>query len=1083
VVPVDRQGHRQMAYQIAAAVKGIDPRARPALWDSGRVDSVENAHVRWGGADLPPFSALIWTVRVWDENGDLSPWAEPSELTAGPFCSDDWTGQWIGIPPTHAARLTFTVPEVPVRAYLHFAGHGLLRVVLNGFTVNPDSQEPSSTTLSRSVSRSYDVTDQLGVGDQVLALVAGIGHYAQALTDVRAIAQLVLENADGQLTVVGTNKDWKTGPTSVIHDVPFRLEERDARRSDSWTDPGFPTDDWEAVSVLHPEIAVTPDAGPPVIVVEEIEGRRMRPDRLVFDLGRNVAARSRVSIGDAREGTRVVVVHGEKIGRDGYVDTLNIRLPWDRDQERQLVALTCVEGRNVVEPWFAVHGFRYVEVRGLPADAEVAVTARVLHSDLEQTGEFSSDDPLLDQLVAMAVAGQRNNTHAHPEDCPTREQAGWTGDASASAEAAFSHLDMSGVYRHWLGDVVADQRPDGGILGVSPELLGELELQPADPVWGAAMTELPWQQWFSNGDLDLVAENLTAMRNWCDWQVGTVEDGVVRRTAISFGADWLAPERTPAVLLQTAAVLVSLRALAEMEAGLGNERESNRRRAQADELLTSAQNALGDPATGNWANGSQGALARAVASGLADPAQERSALDRIRADMHSRGDRVSTGFSATQSLVRVLGRSADGNEALLRAVHQGEQPGIGSMLVDGPGTFWETWWIDDQNAGVASLDHIGLAAPFAAWAWTAVAGLTPESPGWRRFRIAPWLIGPIRQVSFSRRTVRGLIRFEATVTGGELSATVAVPTGTTAVLALPGEGLLVDGRSPEEHAFARWDGTDLLLDPGQYRLQTGNVPRHKAKPAIGGLDDVPIGVGTVTSIFLPDADDDWTVAIGQGWSATLEPGGLRVTPPVGTAPNATAEVTVSRRDRVARRIARATVGGGWPTDARAGWIPPDGGAAEVISGPYLCEPVYHGPIPGDVLAISTASLAPGQSAWTRLVLPQPADLGAAEFISAELDLCFPDVVGRRVLPTLRVTSADGTERDATIRPLPVAWNRVSVDVADWPGRTSVVELAVGLRWLDEPESARGGYRPLDGAESALHVRLGNVRWTSAPRTW
>lgn len=1085
VLPVVRQGQLQVAYQVVAAAGDGDPRVDADRWDSGRVESQENAYVQWGGERLPAHSLTRWTVRVWDEAGEVSGWADPVELVTGPFTAADWTASWIKIASTHAARTVFTLPSKPVRAHLHLAGHGVVRTVLSGRTVNPDSCDPSSTALTRVVSRSYDVTAELRAGPQVFALVGGLGHYGHVLPAARVIAELVVQLPDGSVLRIGTNESWTHGPTSMVHDVPFYLEERDARITDDWANSQF-DQLWPQVgSADFPHITITPDAGPPVIVVQELPAPPIGVGRLVFDVGQNIAGRSRVEIIGAVPGTRIDVVHGEKLDPQGQVDTLNIRLPWDRDRERQVVALTCAGGVDVIEPWFAVHGFRYVQVRGLPADADVTVTARVLHSDIAQTGRFASDDAKLDQLVTMAVAGQRNNTHGHPEDCPTREQAGWTGDAAVSAEAALSHLDMAGVYRNWLADVIADQRPDGGIPGVSPALQGEAETQPSDPVWGAAMTEIPRQLWRHTGDPDLILTNLSAMRAWCDYQLGTVEGGVVQHAGISFGADWLAPERTPPMLLQTAAVIKSLRALAELEAAAGNSEQSARRTTEADDLTRSARAVLRDPATEGWANNSQGALAAALASGLAEPEEQRSISDRIRADVHHRGDRVSTGFSATQDVVRVLG-AADMGTALLKAVHQTEQPGIGSMLTEGPGTFWETWWIDDDNAGVASLNHIGLAAPFAAWIWTKVAGLEPMAPGFRRFRIAPWLSGPIRRVEFERDTVRGQIAFAANVVSGSLTVDVQVPVGATAVLTLPGSNLTVDGVNPSEHPYARTVGHDLELESGKYRVVAQSVGTPAVDPAIGGLDEVPVGETARSSLILPGGSSGWTIGIDRGWTATFDGADLIVGAPVDAAVNSTAEVALHRGSDSAHRTARAVRHGRWPTDTLNGptaWVPEEGGAGAVLPGPYVCQPIWHGQVPGDVLEFSTPTLPPGVCSWTTLTLPEAADLTLASFVSAELDLCFADVPGRRVVPTLRIRSLDGTQRTGTVRPLPVCWNRVAVDVSDWGGRSTVVELSLGLEWLDQPESARGGYRPLDTLTSQLHFRLGDVRWTSAPRSW
>ncbi|MEV0353687.1 family 78 glycoside hydrolase catalytic domain [Nonomuraea sp. NPDC050680] len=1064
VVPLVRQGQRQTAYQVVASS------ADGTVWDSGRIESGRNAHVRWGGPPVAPHSALRWTVRVWDEHARLSPWAHATDLIAGPLTADDWTARWIEIPATHAAGEEFSWDPAcrAWRARLHLAGQGLLRVLVDGQAVNPDASDPSRTALSRAASRSYDVTGLLRDGNRhTLAVVAGIGHYGQVLTEPRALVELRVELDNGSVVRVGTGPHWRHGPSSIIREDPFYLEEHDARRTFTGT-AGTGVSGEPARAVERPVATLAPDAGPPLAVVEEIAAIPCGDAGgvLVFDAGCNVAGRSRVVVRGAAPGTRIEIVHGEKLDDAGRVGTLNIRLPDDRDRERQVLVWTCAGGVDVAEAWFAFYGFRYVEVRGVPAGAAVEVTARVLHSDVALTGIFASDEPLLDRLVAMAVRTQRNNSHSHPEDCPTREQGGWTGDASVSAEAAFSHLDMAGLYRHWLDDVVADQRPDGGVLGLTPHLLGARHVQPADPVWGSAMTEIPLQHWRHTGDDTLIIRLLPAMRRWCDWQLGTLSGGVVRGADISYGADWLAPERTSPVMLQTAAVIRSLRALAELEAVAGDGCEVARREREADALASTARAVLHDPLTHEWADSGQGSAAVALASGLAsDEAERRALADQIRVDMRVRGDRVSTGFAATQLLVRAMAE-ADGGTALIAAVRQPEQPGIGAMLTTGPGTFWETWWIDDENAGVASLDHIGLAAPFAAWAWTYVAGIRPLAEGYRRFAVAPCLLGPVTRIDVTVETVRGTIALGWRLDGDTLTLELTVPVGSTALVDLP-------GRPAQEY------------ESGRHRIVATGIPLAQEWPAIGRTPPVPPGQAVTAAVLrgaAVSADAD------AGWKARLDGHELRIEAPPGAPIGSCAEVVLrgAAGEPLARRVVRAGRSARWLSrGVRApGWTAGPGVRLDVLHGTFVCTPVFHGTFPGPTFEVNGPPLPPGQTRWVLLPLPGGDDLGDATFAFAEVDLCFPVLPGRTIVPMLRLTGADGSSVQDTVRPLPVCWNRISVDLSRWPGRERVVEVAVGVAWLDRPDSARGPALPLDLQEgrSSLPFRMGDVGWTSAPRT-
>lgn len=997
VLPLQRTGQAQTAWHVRASATG-DPRVRGDLWDSGTVATSANSDVDWAGAPLQPHTHALWTVRTTDELGVVSDWATPAPLVTGPLTAADWKGQWITFPTAHSASTRFRVPGDVIRATLHFAAAGVVRAVIDDTAINPNALDPADSSLARAVSRSYDATPFLDptATTHTVSMVATLGHYGQVLDRPRVLAELHLELEDGSTHVVATSSEWRCSPSQLISDEPFYLEEHDARRDGHGRVVGAPVA-LVAEDTLPVPGVVTPDAGPAVRIVREVEAALIgepAPGVKVFDLGENLAGRVRVVVEGGDADRRIVVAHGEKLDGHGRVDSTNIRLPSDRDRERQLLAWTTAgstESPEIISPWFAVHGFRYVEVRGL-TNERIIVSAGVLHSAVEQTGWFRSSEPKLNRLVDMAMRTQLNNTHGLPEDCPTREQAGWTGDAAASVEAALAHLDLSPVYNHWLVDVALDAR-HGAVLGVSPHVQSEGHLQPSDPVWGAALTEIPWQQWWATGGIGHVRALLPAMRAWADWQLGTVEEGVVRNADISYGADWLALQQTPPVMLQTAAVIRSLRALADLEEALEHTAEAMIRRSQADGLSATATRILHDEVDAIWANDSQASIALALVTGLATDGERVRLQTRLSQQVVDRGNRLSSGFAGTKAVVRALAEY-DGGSTLLAAVLQEEQPGIGSMLVEGPGTFWEAWWIDDENVGVASLDHIGLGAPFAAWAWQFVAGLRATEPGFRRFVVEPRLTTAVSSAAVQRMTRHGMIDVAWTARDGAFVCDVTVPVGTTADIVVPG-------------------GETVTIDSGH----------HSVRRAIPLLTPV---VNRVES-RAPRPGEIWK---SSAWR------------PVGS------DTSVEMEHEV-----------------------------------VVCSPVFHEPIPAPTLSISIANFEPDDERWVTLHPGAPLDLTAASFAFAHVDIDGPYLTGRVVRVLLRLTSSDGTSVVAEARPLPIAWNRVSVDLSDWAGRSSVVAVDVGVRWHDEHDVGRGPFVPLPDVQRFLAMRVGLVGWTSSARTW
>ncbi len=997
VVPLVRNGQQQTAYRIVVSTSRV-PAERPDIWDSGLVESVQNTSIPWGPAPIPPHTRYFWSVCTRDENGTVSDWSAPSAVESAAYEFADWDAEWMSPPATHAT--TVTVPGVAglAHARLSLAGWGPARVLVNETVVNDGEFGPTDSALARATSRTYDVTDLVTAEPFTVTVIASLGHYRLVLDRPRVLIELRIRFLDGTITVIGGSADWLTTPTEVTVDDPFYLEEHDLRPRR--TGAGHPVDVVRSNARPASPASVVPNAGPPVRAVRAVEGRLVeRPVEgvRVFDLGENVAGRVVLSLGALPVGCRVTSVQGEKLTSDGRVDTTNIRLPDDRHRERQVFAVVSAGQPTVASPWFAVNGFRYVEVVGLPESADARVSASVIHSDVERTGSLTTSVPELDAIVDYAVRTQLNNTLGLPEDCPTREQSGWTGDASVSAEAALAHLDLSDVYRNWLIDVALEADVEGGIPGVAPQLHGAYGRQPVDPVWGSAITEIPWHVWWATGDAWRIEPMLPAMRRWADWQMTSLVRGVVRRPGISFGADWLAPAQTPPVLLQTGAVVSSLRALADLEEALGNTAFAANRRAQAAEVVEAARLQLRDPVEGTWGNDSQGSSATALVSGLAKESDVEALRARLGSDVRERGDRLSSGFSATKAVVRALA-DADGGSALLDAVKQRSQPGIGAMLVDGPGTFWETWWIDDDNVGVASLDHIGLGAPFSAWVWRDVAGLRPLEPGFRRFAIEPRLTSRVTSSSLSRETPHGTIQAAWHVDGGRFFCDVTVPVGAVAEVRVPG----------------------------------------------GATVELPAGIHSFDRAY--------------------------------RAP----EVVSARRPEPGRELK----GELWLSDgALQAWEPSGGTTVTVQRSNFVCTPVYHEPIPAPTLDVVIPDFVEGFDHMLVMRQDGPLDLGAASFVFANFDTDNPGVVGRAVRVIVRLRSSDGTSADGTARPLPIAWNRVAVDVSEWPGRTSVVEVAVGIRWTDDLDPAFGPALPLPPEPRRFAYRLGRIGWSNAAITY
>ena len=190
-----------------------------------------------------------------------------------------------------------------------------------------------------------------------------------------------------------------------------------------------------ATAAPRPDI-VTPQArvAPPVRRFERLPVREVITSpsgKTLLDFGQNLVGRLRLDVAGPA-GTVITLRHAEVL-EHGELGTRPLRAAAATDRYTLRGG-----GAGDWEPEFTFHGFRYAEVEGWPGELDPsAISAVVVHSDMERTGWFSCSDDLVNRLHENVVWGQRGNFLSVPTDCPQRdERLGWTGDIQVFAPTA-----------------------------------------------------------------------------------------------------------------------------------------------------------------------------------------------------------------------------------------------------------------------------------------------------------------------------------------------------------------------------------------------------------------------------------------------------------------------------------------------------------------------------------------------------------------------------------------------------------------------------------------------------------------------
>ncbi len=550
-VALPGRARRQSAYQILAATEParLEP-GRADLWDSGRVESSQSAHVEYAGAPLRSNQDVYWRVRIWDETGRAHDWSEVAMFGTGLFDENDWEAQWIGlgapdepfadpaifqqerITPDVAAvepdlrspllRRVFILEQPVRRARAFVCGLGLFELRLNGRKVGEDALSPSRTDFRKRVLiEAYDIAPLLNVGENAVGLLLGNGWFngqkkywgwqMQWYGSPRAIVQIEIEYADGSRQRVCSDAKWRGAGSPITFNCIYDGEDYDARLEQTgWDAPGFDDSAWRAVNIVpgpggRREMAAH-EPGRVVERVRPVAVWESEPGVYIFDLGRNMTGWVRLAIPNGRRGETVRLRYAEAVDSQGRLD------PRTNGGARQEDRYTMKGGAETYEPRFTYHGFQYVAVSGYPGVPTPDVVAGCfVRTAVAQIGAFECAHPLINKIHRCTLQSQMCNLQmgVPTDDTQRPERLGWAGDAWSYAVEAFYNLRMPRVFAKWIADFY-DQQDDLGMIGMIAPQAGAEE----DLVWSAAFLLIPWWQYVHCGDRRLLEESYPYLQKY-----------------------------------------------------------------------------------------------------------------------------------------------------------------------------------------------------------------------------------------------------------------------------------------------------------------------------------------------------------------------------------------------------------------------------------------------------------------------------------------------------------------------------------------------------------------------------------------
>ncbi|MBE6110956.1 MAG: alpha-L-rhamnosidase, partial [Erysipelotrichaceae bacterium] len=450
-----------------------------------------------------------------------------------------WQAEWINPElhideekrqPASVLRRRFSLEETD-NAVLYITAHGVYEAYLNGKRAGDFVLAPGTGNYhSRLCVQAYDVSELLVKGDNEIIVCLGDGWYRgsvgiDGLTDYygKDIALLTQLEVNGK-PVLCSDENWQASQSGCIRENDLQKGEIYDARNETITD-------WHGVKKEdfgYGNLALTESV--PVIEQERFEGKLIHTPNgeTVIDFGQNLAGYTEIRV-HAHEGQTITLWHGETLDENGNFTQENFN-PGDRNQNggiEQKIVYTCKEGLNVYKPHFTIFGFRYAKVETDVDLSDAEFTSIAVYSKMRQTGFFECGNADVNRLFLNSLWSMKSNFCDIPTDCPTRERAGWTGDAQVFAHTAVYLSDCLPVYRKWLDECRYAQKEDGLVQNIAPvNNSGSMisNMLQGSSGWGDACVIVPWTLYQAYGDRTILEENYDMMTKWVDFSLGRAKD-------------------------------------------------------------------------------------------------------------------------------------------------------------------------------------------------------------------------------------------------------------------------------------------------------------------------------------------------------------------------------------------------------------------------------------------------------------------------------------------------------------------------------------------------------------------------------
>lgn len=806
----DRKDVLQASYRLS-----VKNENNYTVFDSGIVQSGQSVGIKYTGEKFEPQTEYRASVEIIDNYGDKASAALTFEtgLMGGKNFSSVFIAANAGSSlPVFKVFKRFSVDKKVIKARAYATALGMYSLKINGENADDRYFAPGWTSYNKMLQyQTYDVTSLLKTGGNEVALTVAEGWYSGRFELLKksccygninaALCELHIFYKDGTKRIIETDSTWKARRTYITASNIFNGEKQDFTQSleEVYETKTVEFDKSKIIAQLNEPCRVT-EKIKPVKYIKTPKGEN------VLDFGQNCVGVIEIKV-KGKKGQIITLKHAEILDAHGNFYTENLRSAKSTD------VFILSGGEQILSPRFTFHGFRYLMVTGTDIVPE-NYTALVIHSDMKSAGVLETSNALINRLFANILWGQRGNFVDIPTDCPQRdERLGWTGDINVFARTATFNYDVALFLRKWLMDVANDQKANGEIPVIIPDLTSKDReagclLDGARAMWSSAVVMVPWTLYQTYGDIRFIAEPYLCMKKYVDMLLSIRgSDGLIKQGAQY--ADWLALDggwtcetvrgATDHYYIANVFCLIVLDLFVKTAKIIGNDSDGKKYSAVYDDMLELVRREY-FTVSGRMVTETQTACSLALYFHIAPQSMRPQIVELLKNAMDRHNGKLTTGFIGSPFLCFAL--SDNGlHEYAEKLLLNEEFPGWLYPIKLGATTIWERWnsLLPDGKPnpdGMNSYNHYAYGS-VGEFYWRRVVGIDNLEPGYKRIRIQPHLIKGIDSIRGEYESVYGTVASGYEKADGKIKVGVKIPANTTAEIVLPGRTEIINVGSGE----------------------------------------------------------------------------------------------------------------------------------------------------------------------------------------------------------------------------------------------------------------------------------------------